>query len=233
MKRKSSLPSTLLIAFILLFAGIALAQTARDKTLIVNGKTVAGALLESQGRSYVDLQMLSQSLGGTLTIGADKITLAIPSAGGSATQVPRQVSGNVTPQFDHLSPNFRGAAIAALGEMRQWQGAVETVITSGVPVNGAWPQDYISRAESAINQARVAATTDEDHSAVGLLENDFSQLRTWSETVVSERKNLNAGRFVDPNSLKNDTALTKLSDCGRFLAGMISGGMFSDNASCH
>jgi hypothetical protein len=233
MKKQSTLFLILVAALVLFFTGIALGQTARDRTLVVNGKAVSGAVIEVQGRTYVDLQALSQSVGGTLTVETDRITLAIPSAGGSATQVPRQVSGNVTPQFDHLSTNFRSAAIAALGEMRQWQGAMESVVTSGFPVVGQWPQDYRDRAESGMNQAKVAAMTDEDHSAAALLENDLAQLRAWSDAVVTERKNLNAGRFVDPNSLKNDTALTKLSDCGRFLAGMISGGTFSDNASCH
>jgi hypothetical protein len=219
----------------LAYGGWPAAQTARDKTLIVNGKSVTGAMVEMQGRTYVDLQMLSQSVGGTLTIETDKITLAIPAAGvsGSATQVSRQTPANPAALYDHLSPNFRSAAIAALGEMRQWQGAMESVVTSGFPVVGSWPQDYRDRAESGLNQAKVAAVTDEDRSAAALLENAFSQLRAWSDTVVTERKNLNAGRFVDPNALKNDTALGKLSDCSRFLAGMISGGTFSDNSSCH
>jgi hypothetical protein len=214
--------------------GLTMPQVAPERTLIVNGKPVTGAVRELQGRTYVDLQMLSQALGGTLTFDADRITLVVPAAGaGSGPAMSQQRAGSQPPPSEHLSVTFRAAAITALGEMRQWQGAVESIITYGVPVVGSWPQDYRDRAESGINQAKVAAQTDEDRSALLLLQNDFANLRGWSDTVVAERKNLNAARFVDPNALKNDTALAKITDCSRFLGSMISGGVFSDNASCH
>ncbi|MFZ0821376.1 MAG: hypothetical protein WAM91_15010 [Candidatus Acidiferrales bacterium] len=221
------------------FGGQATPQNAPEKALIVNGKPVAGALTDVQGRTYVDLQMLSQALGATLTIETDRITLVTGSSVGGiggATSGPRsnqQLVAIAPSGGEHLSINFRAAAISALGEMRQWQGAVESVISTGVPVVGSWPQDYRDQAESAINQAKVFALTDEDHSALRLIENDFANLRDWSETVVAERKNLNAARFVDPDALKKDTALTKITACSRFLGGMISGGTYSDNANCH
>ncbi|HEV1993257.1 MAG TPA: hypothetical protein VGR03_02900 [Candidatus Acidoferrum sp.] len=239
MKKYRSLHWTVMLAFAvpvggLVFGGLALAQRTLEKTLIVNGKPVAGAMADMQGRTYVDLQMLSQTLGGTLTFETDRITLVIPAAGaGNSQQTRPQAPTSQPPTPEHLSTNFRTAAITALGEMRQWQGAVESVITYGIPVAGSWPQDYRDRAESGINQAKVVASTDEDRSALLLLENDFASLRNWSDTVVTERKSLHGARFVDPDALKKDTALAKITDCSRFLGGMISGGVYSDNASCH
>jgi len=229
-----------MIAFVMLGAGLAtvglaVAQNTPERTLVVNGKPVSGALTEIQGRIFVDLQLLSQALGATLTIDPNRITLAtiaVPAAG-NAPQATQQLTAVMPAGGGRLSTNFRAAAISALGEMREWQGAVESVITTGVPVNGPWPQDYRDRAESAVNQAKVFAMTDEDQSAARLLQNEFTYLRDWSETVVTERRNLNASRFVDPNALKNDTALAKITGCGRFLAGMISSGEYSDSGSCH
>ncbi len=218
----------------LAFGRQAMPQRAPERTLIVNGKTVSGALTDVQGRTYVDLQMLSQALGGTLTIETDRITLAIPAAGAvNSSSIPQQTPANPPARSERLSTNFRSAAITALGEMRQWQGAVESVIRYAVPVVGTWPQDYRDQVESSTNQAKVFAMTDEDHSALLLLQSNFTNLSAWSDTVVAERKNLNAARFVDPNALKNDTALVKITACSRFLGGMISGGVFSDNANCH
>jgi hypothetical protein len=238
MKTNFSLSRPGLLTLLLLCGGIALAQTAPERTLVVNGKPMAGGVAEVQGRTYVDLQMLSQALGGTLTIEPDKITLAVNTTPASATgssagtgNAPR--AAGVSAGNDHLSVNFRSAGVTALGGMRQWQGAVESVIRYAVPVVGTWPQDYRDQVDSSINQAKVFAYTDEDRSALQLLQNDFANLRDWSDAVVTERTNLNASRFVDPDALKKDTALAKISECSRFLAGMFGSGVYSDSPSCH
>jgi hypothetical protein len=219
---------------VLLLAGFALAQDAAEKTLIVNGRAVRGAIVESQGRTFVDIKMLSEATGATLSFDADRIRLVIPTAsGGNPAQARPQSGGSAPPQAGYLSTNFRAATIAALSDMRQWQGAMESVVSSGMQVNGTWPQDYRDHAEASVNLARVHVMTDEDQSAMRLLENEFAALKDWADKVVAERKNLNAARFVDPNALKNDVALSKISDCSRFMGGMISSGAFADNASCH
>ncbi len=244
MKIHSGLQWTAVIVFALLcvsivaggleFGGQGTPPNAPERTLIVNGKSVSGAVVEMQGRTYVDLQMLSQALGGTLAIDAQRITFVIPAANVVNTPpVTQPRPASLPMESETLSVNFRAAAISALGEMRQWQGAVESVITYGIPVVGSWPQDYRDRSESSINQAKVFALADEDQNALRLLQNEFANLRDWSDTVVAERKNLNAARFVDPDALKRDTTLVKISDCARFLGGMISGGIYSDNANCH
>jgi hypothetical protein len=198
---------------------------------------MAGGLTEVQGRTYVDLQMLSTALGGTLTFEPDHISLTISGAGlgtGAGTGARgAQPAGSGAAGSEHLSVNFRSAGVSALGEMRQWQGAVESVITYAIPVVGTWPTDYRERVEASVNQAKVFAVTDDDRGALQLLQNDFATLRDWSDTVTTERKNLNAGRFVDPDALKKDTTLGKINDCSRFLAGMLGSGVFSDNSSCH
>lgn len=216
---------------LLLLAGIVLAQDAQDRTLIVNGRTVRGAIVELQGRTYVDIKLLSEATGATLNFDADRIRLVIPTqAGGVGSPAGRPGAPQTV---GYLSTNFRAATIAALSDMRQWQGAIESVVSSGMQVNGTWPQDYRDHAEASVNLAKVLASTDEDQSAQRLLENEFAALRDWSDKIVSERKNLNAERFINPNALKNDVALTKITDCSRFMGGMISSGAFADSPSCH
>lgn len=239
MKTNGVIWRTGIIAVAVLLAGLALGrvavpQNASQRALVVNGKPVAGGLVELQGRTYVDLQLISQALGGTLTIEPDHITLAVPAAGPATGARGAQSSATgAAPAGGNLSTNFRSAAITALGEMRQWQGAVESVIRYAVPVVGSWPQDYRDQVDSSVNQAKVFASTDDDQSALLLLENNLTNLKAWSDTVVGERNNLNASRFVDPDAIKKDTVLAKIADCSRFLGGMIASGVYSDNPNCH
>ena len=84
-----------------------------------------------------------------------------------------------------------------------------------------------------MSQASVVATTDMDHSALQLLKNEFDSLSAWANQILDERKALNGARTVNPNSMQNDPALAKITNCGRFLSTMIVSGSFADDASCH
>jgi hypothetical protein len=224
MKRPCKLQYILWFGLVLSFAGILFAQGTPERTLVVNGKAVSGKVVQIEGRSYVDLETLVQITRGSVSVEPDKIVLTIPSPSFAAAPPP------VTPG---LSKGFQGAAIAALADMREWKGAIATVITYGIPVVGTWPQDYRDRVEEALTRAKIAASTGEDQDALQLLQNEFAKLRDWAADVVSARQALNAARSVDPNALQNDPALAKIVQCGKFLNGMIVSGTFSDNASCH
>ena len=124
-------------------------------------------------------------------------------------------------------------AIAELAEMREWRGAVGTILSYGVPVVGSWPQDYHDHVEANLAQVSVAATTAADQEAMQLLRNEFSNQTGWANDVVSTRQSMNATNSVRPDSLQNDTTLAKISNCSRFLNSMLISGTFSDDASCH
>jgi hypothetical protein len=132
-----------------------------------------------------------------------------------------------------LSRNFASLAIAELAEMREWRGAVGAILSYGVPVVGSWPQDYHDRVEAGLMQVSVAATTPADEDAMQLLQNEFSNLARWTGDVVATRQSLNATNTVRPDTMQNDPALTKISNCSRFLNSMLVSGMFADDPSCH
>ena len=73
----------MVIVFVMSLAGILLAaQTAPPrKNLVVNGKTVDGAIVEMDGRSYVDVEALGKAIGGTVTIdiSGEKLTFGYAS----------------------------------------------------------------------------------------------------------------------------------------------------------
>jgi hypothetical protein len=213
---------SLLSLGLLLSVSGTVAQDSPTRTLIVNGKTVDAGVVLVEGRSYVDVEGLAKGLGGSVTFEANQIALTIP---GPPPSPARQTS-------EGMSKEFQKIAVFTLAEMREWKGAIGTVVTSGMPVVGTWSQNYHDRVEADLMQATLAASTESDRQALQLLQQEFAVLTEWADNVLAERT-VNAARTIDPNSLQNDQSLAKISKCGQFLSSMIVSGTFSDDSSCH
>jgi hypothetical protein len=222
MKQSGKCFLCLLSLGLILSASETVAQDTPDKTLIVNGAAVNAAVVQVQGRSYVDIEGLAQALGGSVTFEPNQIALTIP--GPPPPPAP--------PTSEGMTKEFQQMAVSALTEMREWRGAVGTLITTGMPVAGTWSQDYHDRVEADLMQTTLAAATEPDRQALRLLQQEFALLAEWAANVVGERQALKAARTIDPNSLQNDKSLAKISKCGQFLGSMIVSGTFSDDSSC-
>jgi hypothetical protein len=231
MRNRSEISYFFLFGFIFLFAGILLAQNVPDRALIVNGKP-AGMVVQMGGHAYVDVETIAQFTNGSVTLEPNRIVLDFPASGSSAPPSAGLAPLPPAPP-PGLSRNFASLAIAELAEMREWRGAVGTILTYGVPVVGTWPQDYRDRVEANLAQVGLAATTAADQDAFQLLQNEFSNLARWASNVVTTRQSLNATNTIGPDPMQNDPGLAKISDCGRFLSSMLVSGMFADNQSCH
>ena len=229
MKNYGMLSYIIVAGSILSLAGILLAQTPPDRTLFVNGKP-AGTVTQVGGRSYIDIDTVAQITSGTVTVEPNRILLNIPARDSGPTS-----NAAVPPPSQPLalSKEFARAAIAELAEMREWRGAIGTILTFGVPVVGTWPQDYHDRVQTDLAQVAVAATTAGDHDALQLLNNEFANLSQWAGDIVSARQSMNATKTVDPNYMQNDAGLAKISSCNSFLSSMLVSGVYSDNPSCH
>jgi hypothetical protein len=229
MKNRGILPYIILVGFLLSLAGILLAQSTPDRTLFVNGKP-AGSVTQVAGHSYIDIDTVAQITNGTITVEPTRILLNIPvrDANQNSSASPDQSA-----QALQLSKDFARAAIAELAEMREWRGAVGTILTFGVPVVGTWPQDYHDRVETDLAQVAVAASTAGDQDTLQLLRNEFANLSQWAGGIVSARQSMDATNTVTPNYLQNDPVLAKISSCGNFLSSMLVSGVFADNTSCH
>jgi hypothetical protein len=231
MRNRSGISYLFLFGFILLFAGLLLAQNVPDRALIVNGKS-AGTVMQMGGHAYVDVETVAQFTNGSVTLEPTRIVLTFPAPGSSAPPSTGLAPLPPAPP-PGLSRNFASLAIAELAEMREWRGAVGTILTYGAPVVGTWPQDYHDRVEANLEQLGVAALTAADRDALQLLQNEFSNLARWASDVVTTRESLNATNTVRPDTLQTDTTLSKISDCSRFLNSMLVSGVFADNQSCH
>ena len=231
MKNRSGTSYFFLFGSILLFAGILWAQNAPDRALIVNGKS-EGMVVQMGGHAYVDVETVAQFTNGSVTLEPNRIVLIFPPPGTSAAPSTGLAPLPPAPP-PGLSRNFASLAIAELAEMREWRGAVGTILTYGVPVVGSWPQDYRDHVEANLLQVGVAASTAADQDAMQLLQNEFSNLAQWANDIVVTRKSLNATKTVDPNAMQNDQSLAKISNCSRFLNSMLVSGSFADDQSCH
>jgi hypothetical protein len=215
----------------MLFAGILLAQNTTDRALIVNGKS-AGMVMQMGGRAYVDVETVAQFTNGSVTLERNRVVLNFPASGGGAAANAGPAPAPAAPP-PGLSRNFSSLAIAELAEMREWRGAIGAILTYGVPVVGTWPQDYHDHVDANLRQVGVAASTAADQDAFQLLQNEFSNLARWANDVVTTRQSMNATNTVRPDTLQNDPALAKISNCSRFLNSMLVSGSFADDQSCH
>src|SRR6266436_3130336 len=250
------------LGFVLALAGILFAQSTptKNKILVVNGKNAGPVVRQIDGRSYVDIETLAQVTNGAVSIERHRIVVTIPASGSGSTAsvapasaVPASAApvsaapANSAPDDagaddagaapaqppQGLTRDFASAAIAALAEMREMRGAVRAMITYGLAVSDTWAQDDQGRVMTAIRQAEVAATSEDDLHALQLLENEADKLASWADSVFAARRALTGATTVDPNALQNDPALAKIRSCGQFLNAMLVSGSFADDPSCH
>jgi hypothetical protein len=219
MNKCSNLRWVVLAGVLVMLAGLLSAQ--RPRILVVNGRN-AGPVLQMRGRNYVDVETLAQNTNASVNFQPDHIILTIPGSGAATAQSP-----------EGLSKEFANAAFADLAQMREWKGAIETMITFRVPVTGTYLQDYHDRAEEGLRLANVAASNPSDHNAYQLLQNGFTTLAHWAGNAVAARQALNATRTLGPDVLQNDPVLEKISSCSKFLSTMLVSGSFADDPSCH
>ncbi len=208
-----------------------LAQDVPDRALIVNGKAV-GMVVQMGGHAYVDVETVAQFTNGSVTLEPTRIVLTFPVSGSSAAASTGLAPAPQAPP-PGLSRNFASLAINDLAEMREWRGAIGTILTYGAPVVGTWPQDYRDRVEADLEQAAVAASTASDEDALRLLRNEYANLSRWANDVVDTRQAMNATNTVRPDTLQTDPALAKISNCSRFLSSMLVSGVFADDQDCH
>ncbi|HTC62400.1 MAG TPA: hypothetical protein VK709_06125 [Candidatus Saccharimonadales bacterium] len=239
MRKRNTILYFFLFAMIFVFAGILFAQTKPSRALIVNGKQ-QGSVVQMNGHAYIDVETVAQLMNGSVTLEPNRVVLSFPEpqppdaqASAPAPAPESQQPSQPPVPSGALTRNFASLAIGELAEMREWRGAVGTILTYGVPVVGTWPQDYQNRVQYNLDQVSIAASTPGDGDAMQLLQNEFSNLSRWANDVVSARQSMNATNSVRPDALQSDTALAKIANCSRFLSSMLVSGTFADDQSCH
>src|SRR5271170_4822921 len=95
-KRKSLAP--LLLTMLLVLPLLALSQAAQEtRTIIVNGQSGQVAVVQFNGRSYVDLEALARIANGSLGFNGNQITLTLPGAASAPAAAPPSANSSGTP----------------------------------------------------------------------------------------------------------------------------------------
>lgn len=219
--------SLLLVLFVALVAAMATSQAPRQElTLSVTGYPGEVAVVQSQGRTFVDVQELARITNGSLSYGKQRIVLTLPTPDSPATDETR------------FSQPFLSTAIESMASIREWGGMLIVSVQRGYPVQhvaaGNTITAYQGRAADSIARASAAASTDADRRALELLRNEFTDVKAWSDNFVKLRSSMRAADLtMNENALRDDAEAQRLLRCGQFLAQMFASGMFQEDAACH
>jgi hypothetical protein len=224
--------ASLMLLLLLFESGITLAQVApQSRTLLINGQSGQAAVVQLDGRSYVDLEALAQITNGSLQFKANRIVLTLPlSAVNSPVAEPP-----ASPVDDSgLSRDFMKAGIEEIALMREWASPLAYAIQNGYSVTEQWVAGYREQAANGLRLASVAASTEADRNALQLLNNEFEALRQWSEELVKARNSMDTAKYaMSASALRDEPLSQKIINCGHFLASMLGSSSFRDDPSCH
>jgi hypothetical protein len=231
MTAKKSTPC-LLVALFLVVPGIALSQDAKqNRTLIVNGQSTQVPVVQVNGRSYVDLEALASVVNASLSFAGTQIAFSMPlrSTGAPAAVPQRPVPSTAPASNPGFSKGFLNAGIEEAATLREWHTALASAIQNGYPVTAGMLAPYRAQATTNLRLAQTAASTDSDHSAYQLLNNEFQNMAKLSDKYIAARA---AMTYISPDALQDDSLNQRFVACGRSLGAMAASGQFVDDGSC-
>jgi hypothetical protein len=220
--RETSFRRGLALAAFLIVPLVALSQAAQQtRTLIVNGQPGEVALLQVEGRSYVEVEALTRLANGSISFRGNQTLLTLPDCSASAASNQHGAPG--------FSKEFLRAGIEEMGVIREWRSAVINAIQRGLPVTEEWVRGLRGTATNNLSLASLAVNTDDDRSALQLLTNEFNFMTRLSDRLVAAGKSVT---YISPDNLNSDPLNQRIVACGRALGAMAASGQFFDDGSC-
>lgn len=187
------------------------------------------AVVQVNGRTYVDVETLTRIAHGSLIFQGNRILLDLP-----ATQVEGTAESNAEQNQSRFSQAFAKGAIEEITLLREWASPLANAIQNGYPITETWVSGYQQNAESGLRAVSASVSTEADRNALQLLTNEFDTVRQWSSSLVEARKSMSAANYaLSKDALQNDPLSRKIIACAHFLGPMLASGTFQDDASCH
>jgi hypothetical protein len=215
----------MIVAVALAVPTLVLAQVVRQtRTLFVNGHSGDTAVVEIEGRSYVELEALVRIANGSLRFNGNQISMTLPAGAGGSEH-----ASSTPPASPGFSKEFLRAGIEQMAVIREWRIALTNAIERGYPVTEDWVGAYRSQATQNLRLASVAASTDADRNAVRLLGSELNNMNKLNQRFLDANQSMT---MVPTDALKGDPLDQKIVNCGHSLAAMASSGQFVDDGSC-
>jgi len=225
----------MLAVVLLAVSGIVVAQDAnQNRNLIVNGQPVSVAVIQVNGRSYVDLEALTRAANGSLSLSGNQIALTLPGSPANSPTNTNPTSAAAPATAPASNPGFSQAFLTAgieqMATVREWHTALAAAIQNGIPVAANWLAPYRNQAATNLRLASVAIQTNSDRRAFQLLTNEFQNMAKLADNYIAARNNLT---YVSPDALQNDDLNQRVVACGHSLGSMAASGKFVDDGSCN
>ena len=208
-----------IVAVPILLCALALSQ-AKLAELLLSGKPGSIPVLQVNGKNYVEIDALAQLSGGTLSFHGKQVTLTL-----TPTPAGEQAEESKT----SLSRGFLRAAIEQMSTIREWHTVLATAIENQFPVTPVVIGPYQERAATNLHLALAAASTDADHSAAQLIDNEYRKMKSLSDSYLAQRA---AATYINASALDNDPANQGFAACAQAVGAMIGSGQYSDTAAC-
>jgi len=220
------LNTTLMLGVFLFVPELALTQTPQEHTtLTITGHAGRAAVVQVDGKSFVEIEALARLTNGSISFKANQITLTLPvSAPDTATpqKDPAAKSG--------ISREFLKAAIEEITVIREWRIAVLNAVQHNFPVTEDWIGVYRRAADSKLALVSAALATDSDQNTLPLIGNEFANMQKLSDKYLAMHKSMD---YVPTDSLENDPLDQQIVSCARSLASVAVDGQFQDVGTCH
>ena len=207
----------------------------QPRVLVIDGHAGQAAVIQKDGRAYVDLQSLVEIANASLSFKANQIVLRMrasdsnpPAADGlgDAAHSPADNSA--------LSREFMRAGIEGFATMREWASTMANAVQNNYQITEDWAANYREQAANNLRLASAAASTEGDRKALQLLTNEFEAVHEWSNKLVEAKKSMNTAKYaLSPDALRDEALSQKIISCGRFLAKMLGSSTFQDDPSCN
>jgi hypothetical protein len=206
------------LIWVVFFVASESAQSLQRRTLTVEGQSGQAPVIQSDGRSWVDIEALARLTNSSLSFSGNQIILTLHATPASQ------------PESHGFSRSFLNAGIEAMSEIREWRSALQSAIRYGFPPNDDWVTRYREAAIRSVRLASVAASTDSDRNASQLISKELDHMQQLSDKMLSTRKKMT---YIAPDALANDPLDKKIISCAHSLEAMAASGQFNDDGSCH
>jgi hypothetical protein len=212
-----------MLALLLILPGIALSQAAQQNlTFLVNGQAGQAAVVQMNGRSFVDIESLVRIVNGSLRFKENQIILTLPAPTTNAPSAQAE-----PPAF---SKDFLRAGIEEMAAIREWRSVLASSVQHGYAVSEDWYSDYRAQAAKNLTLASVAASTEYDRGALKLLTSEFDNMEKLNNNILAIRKSRD---YLSQDALNDDPLNQRILTCAHSLASMVASGKFEDDGTCY
>ncbi len=221
-------PARLAILFWALGLGAAGARAQAPRqagTLVVAGQSDQAPLVRMNGKAYVDLESLARITHGSVQFQGSRTILTLPSTGGAVTAAAGDAA-----KAPRLSEGYLGAELEALMQIREWRASLLNAIQNNYPVADNWVAPLQRSADTKLQLAVAATTTEMDQRAAELLRNEFAGMKQMSDQFLQMHSKAS---YISPDVLNNNAQDQKILGCEHALVSMAATKQFQDDAACH